>query len=117
MHSSDNPQFARPYVPPQSSTSLPQLTASMENEYWRRNHVSKTYGHPDYGYDQYEPAYRYGWEAYSRRGASGRKFEEIEQELGRGWEHLKGASRLSWMEAKDAVRAAWDRLDRAVPRR
>jgi hypothetical protein len=61
-------------------------------------------------FEEYAPAYQYGWESYESRGANNRTFESIEAELGRDWDRVKGGSRLAWNQAKDASRDAWDRV-------
>ena len=68
---------------------------------------------PRAAYDEYAPAYRYGWE--SRSKYQGRKFDEVESDLGRDWDRAKGRSRLGWENAKQATRDAWHRVERAIP--
>ncbi|MDX1996735.1 MAG: hypothetical protein SF066_03365 [Thermoanaerobaculia bacterium] len=81
-----------------------------EGEYWSSHYAERPYVAAGTPYDQYEPAYRYGWEA---RGAhDGRRFEEVEASLEHGWDTAKGASKLAWSEAKAASRDAWHHVDR-----
>jgi hypothetical protein len=65
-------------------------------------------------WNDYEPAYRYGYEKCTG-DCAGRKFEEVENELERGWEATKANSRLAWNEAKEAVRDGWHHIERAMP--
>jgi uncharacterized protein YcfJ len=71
-----------------------------------------------YNYQDYRPAYWYGWEAgQSHRG---RTWEAVANELEGGWEQARRDSRLSWVEARDVVRDAWTRaasLQSSPPRR
>jgi hypothetical protein len=85
------------------------VNPSVEHEYWRKNYASRTYVTPDSGYEQYGPAYQYGWE--SRAKHSGKTFDEVEADLERGWEKCKGKSQLKWDAARQASRDAWDRTD------
>ncbi|HEX8203046.1 MAG TPA: hypothetical protein VF590_21395, partial [Isosphaeraceae bacterium] len=64
-------------------------------------------------YDEYRPAYQYGWE--SRGRYQGRSWDEVETDLGRDWHQSKGSSKLNWDQAKHATRDAWDRVERAMP--
>jgi phage tail tape-measure protein len=61
-------------------------------------------------YEEYEPAYRYGWESASRPEYRGRKFNEVENDLEKGWDRAKGATGRAWYDVKDATRDAYDRV-------
>jgi hypothetical protein len=89
------------------------VNATVEAKYWLDSHSSRPYATPAVRYEEYAPAYRYGWESFSRRG-QGQTFDSVEAELGRGWDHAKGASSLAWDKAKAAARDAWDRVQLAV---
>jgi hypothetical protein len=84
-----------------------------EDAYWRNEHKNRPYYEQNYTYDEYAPAYRYGWE--SRSKYQGRKFDEVESDLGRDWDRAKGKSSLGWEKAKHATRDAWHRVERAIP--
>jgi len=90
------------------------IDPTVETKYWRESHSSRPYANGAFGYDEYAPAYRYGWESYGRRGARGETFESAEADLGRGWDQAKGSSRLTWDKAKSAARDAWDRVKLAA---
>jgi hypothetical protein len=68
-------------------------------------------------YDEYRPAYEYGWSSYSMY--PGRRFDEVESDLSREWERTKRRVELTWERAKHATRDAWnrvsDRVERAIP--
>ena len=83
-----------------------------EDAYWRENHTRETYYEPGETYDDYAPAYRSGYEAYSRDNGD---YQRHESQLESSWEKVKGGSRLTWDKAKHASRAAWDRVERAIP--
>ena len=91
-----------------------RLDRRHENDtYWRSNFSAQPHATMGFGYDEFEPAYRYGWE--SRERYAGRNFDEVENDLERGWERAKGKSRLAWADAKHAVKSAWHRTERALP--
>ena len=89
------------------------INPTAEDAYWRENYRNRPYVAQGTAYDEFAPAYRYGWESRSRY--AGRKFDEVESDLGRDWEHSKGKTRLEWDRAKLAARDAWDRVERAIP--
>ena len=79
-------------------------TVGATNDYWRNNFSTRPYA-TGRNYADYEPAYKYGQEAYNRY--PGRRYEDVENDLSSGWERAKGASKLTWQEVKDAVKDAW----------
>jgi hypothetical protein len=84
-----------------------------EEAYWRQNYERESYYQKGMTYDDYSPAYKLGWE--SRGRYAGRRFDEVESDLGRDYESSRGKSKLSWDHAKHATRSAWDRVERAIP--
>lgn len=87
------------------------IDPTAEDAYWRENYANRPYYDASSSYDDYAPAYRHGWE--SRQRHAGRKFEEVESDLGSTWESVKDKSRLTWDRAKHATRDAWDRIEQA----
>jgi hypothetical protein len=81
---------------------------SEEHRYWRENFASRPYVQRDHSYDEYGPAYQYGWESYKRH--VGRTFNEVESDLAGEWQSAKQKSRLKWEQAKEAARDAWNRV-------
>jgi hypothetical protein len=88
------------------------VNPSAEDAYWKSNYASRPYVQPGSTYDEYQPAYKYGWE--SRTQHAGKKFEDVETDLSRGWDRVKGKSRLEWDRAKSATREAWDHVENKV---
>lgn len=88
------------------------VNPTVEDAYWRDNYKTRPYIDQNADYEAYRPAYRYGWESYSRY--QGRRFDEVEPELSRDWETRQTGSSLGWNKARGAVRDAWDRVERAV---
>jgi hypothetical protein len=83
------------------------IDPSVEEKYWRENYASRPYA-KDKSYEDFGPAYRYGWESYGKH--NGRRFDDVESDLARDWDRAKDKSRLLWHHAKHATRDAWDRL-------
>ena len=91
-----------------------QVNPTVEDAYWRENYQSREYVQRNRPYEEYQPAYRYGWE--SRSKFAGRQWDDkLEQDLERGWDNAKGTSGMAWHEAKSATRDAWHRVERALP--
>jgi hypothetical protein len=79
-----------------------------EDAYWRDNYRTRSYARPGADYDEFEPAYRYGYNASDRY--QGQNFDDIEGELRRDWESKRGNSSLDWDAARPACRDAFDRV-------
>lgn len=86
---------------------------AVEDAYWRDNHASRPYA-SSASYDEYQPAYRYGTEAYTKY--PDRSFDDVEPQLSRDWSNARGTSSLGWEHAKLASRDAWDRVSNTVER-
>jgi hypothetical protein len=74
------------------------VNPTVEEGYWRETYTSRPYVNREYTFDDYGPAYRYGWEARTRW--ADRQFDEVEPQLGRDWSELRGGSRLEWDDAR-----------------
>ncbi|WP_202845534.1 glycine zipper domain-containing protein [Luteimonas saliphila] len=90
-----------------------KVNPTVEDAYWRENYTKEPYHNQQFGYDDYAPAYRTGFEARSRY--ADRSFDEAEPELRSEYERGRGNSRLEWNDAREATRAAWHRVERALP--
>jgi uncharacterized protein YcfJ len=82
------------------------------------SHFEKTYKTAPYytagrEWNDYQPAYKYGYDTYSQY--RGQRFEDVEPQLERDWNSTKANSRLGWNEAKGAVRDGWHHIERAMP--
>jgi uncharacterized protein (TIGR02284 family) len=99
--------------PPQPSP----VGTTLEADYWKTNYQHRPYVEPGVSFEEYAPAYRYGWEMYTVHLVKGRPFDELEPELARNWDTNRRGSRLGWDKARHAVRDAWDRMagNRATP--
>ncbi len=84
-----------------------------EDEYWRNEFPRRPYAvSSQYGWDDYWPAYRFGYERFPAH--PGRSFDEVEPELSQQWELGRGNSRLNWSEAREATRDAYERLRQSI---
>lgn len=89
-----------------------KIDPTVEDAYWSDQYASRPYYDRAITYEEYRPAYRYGWE--SRPQHAGRSFEDAEADLKRGWESAKAKSKLTWDKAKHATRDAWTRVENSV---
>jgi hypothetical protein len=88
------------------------IDPTVEDGYWRDNYAHRPYYDQTTSYDEYRPAYRYGWESQSKYAS--RSFDEVEPELKRDWDSVKDRSKLTWDKAKHATRDAWNRIEHSV---
>jgi phage tail tape-measure protein len=89
------------------------MNPTAEADHWRSTYENEPYRKQEFGYSDYEPAYKLG---YSNRAQyQGQSFDQAETSLQSDWERTKGQSRLAWEDAKPATRAAWHRVERALP--
>lgn len=90
---------------------------SVEDTYWRDNYQTRHYVESNADWNDYGPAYRYGYERYPEY--RGRSFDEVETEFASDWDRSRGSSRLDWEQARHAARDAFhrvgDTIERATP--
>lgn len=88
-----------------------KIDPTREDTYWRDNHSRQGWakGRP---YEDFQPAYRTGYEGYAEFGSG--RFEDREAELRRRYESNQPG--LGWEEARPASQAAWERFDQKKPR-
>src|SRR5580765_8924240 len=55
------------------------VNPSVEHEYWRGNYAKRPYVKSGDTYDQYAPAYQYGWESHGKY--ADKDFDEVEGDL------------------------------------
>jgi len=90
--------------------STEQIDVSDENRYWQEYYNQHSY----YGrnYDEFQPAFQYGWESAIPQENRGKKFEDVEAKLREGWSEYTGTSRTDWDYMKWAARDAYNRIQR-----
>jgi hypothetical protein len=91
------------------------INPTEEDAYWRENYNTRPYAQQSgRSYDDYRPAYPYGWESKARYG--NKRWEDVEPELGQGWnDYNRGSARQTWDEAKYATKDAWHRVESRLP--
>jgi hypothetical protein len=79
-----------------------------------RNDWQTNYANTGYTYDQYQPAYRYGYDLYSDPRYSGRNWSDIENDVRTDWEARQPGT---WENFKDSIHTGWERAfgGNAVP--
>lgn len=80
-----------------------------EDRWWRDNFSSRPYA-TGRTYEEFRPAYQYGFE--SGQHHLGRKWDDVESDLKTGWEKFEGRRGAggTWESVKQAVRDAWYRI-------
>ncbi len=89
-----------------------RINAAAEHGFWRRHFAERRYVRARACYEEYAPAYQYGWE--SKIGHGDKSFEQAESTLRDDWYKIKGKCMLGWEDAREAVRDAWDRVSKAL---
>jgi hypothetical protein len=94
---------------PKEETMTQNRTWNDEDNWWRSNFSSRPYA-TGRDYDDFRPAYQYGFE--SGQHHLGRKWDEVESDLKSGWEKFEGrrGAGSTWDSVKSAVRDAWHRI-------
>lgn len=90
------------------------INPTTEHAFWRTEYRSRPYFTQDSPYEEFGPAYQYGWESYAALPAKGKTFKDMEPQLRRDWDHHRGGSKLNWEKARDATRDAWQRVESAT---
>jgi len=88
-----------------------KIDPTVEDAYWKENYRSRKYVGNDEKWETYAPAYRAGYQGYSRN--AGKRYEEVEADLQRDYERNAGPAALRWEKARPAARDAWDRVSGA----
>lgn len=83
---------------------------TVEDSYWQTNYASRPYAKTGSTYEDYQPAYRTGYEGYNQHGSTGRSFTEVEPDLQRHYETSHKDARVGWSDAKYAAQDAWERV-------
>ena len=84
--------------------------ADLESVY-RRNYDTMYATTGRYSWNQYSPAYRYGYNLATDRQYAGRGWAEVESDARRHWEMENEGT---WQEFKEAVRYGWEQVQDAL---
>lgn len=79
-----------------------------EDAYWRENYKTRPYYTPGSTYEDYAPAYQYGYTAQNKY--PNRRYDDIESDLRRDWESNARNKGHTWDRAKFAVKDAYTRV-------
>ncbi len=83
------------------------------NDHFKTEYKNTPYYTAGREWNDYEPAYQYGYDTYGQY--RGQRFEDVESDLERNWDQTRAKSRLEWNEAKQAVRDGWHHIERRIP--
>ena len=89
------------------------INPTFEDNHWRENFSSRSYVDPSLKYEDYQPAYRVGYEGYDHYANTGHSYDDIEPKLKRDYEK-QDTTGMAWEKAKHAVRDAWERAASSV---
>ena len=81
-----------------------------EEEYWRERFETRPYYKTGIQFDEYQPAFRFGWEAAVRPEFQNRNFEEIEDQLETEWPSYATSGSDDWKDYRPAARDAFRRV-------
>jgi hypothetical protein len=84
-----------------------EANPTFDSAYWRDYYQDSPYYNEDIPYENFEAAYRMGWEACDVCN-SGTKWEEHEAKMRQDWESNSPSTHLSWNEARRAARESYD---------
>jgi len=76
-----------------------------------RTHYTTNYAKSGYTFDQYSPAYRYGYNLASDKNYSSRTWNDFESDVRSQWE---SRNKGTWEDFKDAIRYGWERFKNAA---
>lgn len=76
-----------------------------------RNHFSTTMAGSGYTYEQYQPAYRYGYDLATNARYRDRDWEQVEPEAAQYWNERNPGT---WERIRDAVHYAWQEIKDTV---
>jgi uncharacterized protein (TIGR02271 family) len=97
-------------VQPLQGTST-RTGADLDDDTYYRNDWQTNYASLGGTYDDYAPAYRYGYEMRRDPRYQGRDWDAVESDLRSDWDTRYGSSGAStWERMKAAVRSGWNRM-------
>jgi len=88
------------------------INPTTEHEYWRNEGKNRSYCMSGTPYEQYGPAFQFGWESFASH--KGKEFKDMEAQMERDWDSRRGVSKLNWNQVKGATRDAWMRVEKAA---
>ncbi len=86
-----------------------KINPTFEDSHWRKTYSSRPYVEQGATYEEYQHAYRVGYEGYDRYGDTGRNYSDVEPDIQSYYETTNQQGNLTWEKAKYAVKDAWER--------
>lgn len=83
---------------------------TVEATYWRDAYAEQPYYSKEFSYDDYESAYRSGWESFDPSSQQ-LDWEQREAVARQRWESAGGPSTMTWEQAKLAAEDAYGRIN------
>jgi len=80
-----------------------------EDNYWREAHAKQPYADRSSEFEDYQPAYRTGYEGFGKHASKKPTFDQAEPELRKDYE--ASGAQVGWDKAREASRAAWTRVE------
>jgi uncharacterized protein (TIGR02271 family) len=89
----------------------PLQGSTLDDDTYYRNDWQTNYASLGGTYDDYAPAYRYGYDMRRDARYQGRNWDDVESDLRSDWDTRYGSSGSStWERMKAAVRSGWNRM-------
>lgn len=89
----------------------PLQGSALDDDTYYRNDWQTNYASLGGTYDDYAPAYRYGYDMRRDARYQGRNWDDVESDLRSDWDTRYGSSGSStWERMKAAVRSGWNRM-------
>jgi len=90
-----------------------EFDATEEARFWQDQYRLRPYYRSGTTYENWAPAYRFGWDNARRPEHAQRTFGDLEDELASEWRKEREAVGDDWRLYRDAVKDAWDRVRNA----
>jgi hypothetical protein len=92
-----------------------EMDPKLEEVYWQENYKSRPYYTEGDPYENYLPAYQFGWESAVYKNYRDLPFEEVEPSLRNDWEkHHRNLG--TWESVRETVRDSFERIRARVQR-
>src|SRR5204862_1243508 len=92
-------------------TGQDRMNLDKETAYWREQHSKQPYA-KNYSYEQFEHAYRTGYNSFLKH--RGRNFDEVEDSIASDYEEAKPGTALPWDTVRPAANSVWERMSGVI---
>ena len=82
------------------------IDPTAEEAYWRKEFPNRPYAEPATSYEDFDPTYRFGWEAHERY--PGNSWDDASANIRADWERDRPG--FPWEKAEAPIRDSWDRV-------